>query len=135
MAVGRVFDTNYLIGAWNRHGPPQSLTEARERAKQFLNTMGSGGILSPIRLEFLSGARTKQELRLYDAFLDQFEVLDLAAKRQRGVRAEDWTEAERLVRRVPPDGKPRHLADCLIRAIANRLGVEVLTNDAGFPRG
>ena len=44
----------------------------------------------------------------------------------------DCQEAQRLSQRVRRDGKRRQLGDCLIRAIANRLNFDVLTNDEGF---
>lgn len=85
-------------------------------------------IVTPVCLEMIVGTVTKHELELTRAYLDEFDVLD------RGdVRPKDWEEARRIAERIPPDGKPRDLGDCLIRAIANRLKRDVLSLDAGFP--
>lgn len=80
-------------------------------------------------IEFLSGARDAAELQAFEAFLSAFESLD-----QGDIRPSDWHETLRLARRIPRDGRPRQLCDCLIRALANRLRCDVLTVDHGFPR-
>jgi predicted nucleic acid-binding protein len=85
-------------------------------------------IVTPSRIEFLGGT-IKSELRLAEFFLDQFELLD-----QGHVIDDDWTQAERLAKRVLQAGKHKHLGDCLIKAIALRLNAEVKTHDKGFPR-
>ena len=79
-------------------------------------------ILSPIRIEFLCGVRDSDELKLYCAYLEQFEVLD-----ERRIPSRDWSEAERLAQWVKEGGRARKLGDCLIQAIAKRLHAEVTT--------
>lgn len=125
----RAFDTNYLIGAWRDPRPPADLTESRARARRFVRDMGTALNMTPVRIEFLCGATSARERVLLEAFLEQFEIADGG-----DVRPEAWREAERLAARVPRDGKPRQLGDCLIRAIASRLRLDVLTSDLGFPR-
>jgi len=88
----------------------------------------SNAVLTPVYIEFIAGVRSNAELRLAEVYLKQFDVID-----KRSILKQDWEEAERLVRRVPRNGKPRHLVDCLIRAIANRLNKDVFTLDQTFP--
>ena len=89
----------------------------------------SNAIVTPVFLEFIGGVRSAAELQLAETYLNQFHVVDNGK-----VLEEDWQEAERIARRVPRDGTPRQLGDCLIRAIANRLRYDVSTIDQRFPR-
>jgi predicted nucleic acid-binding protein len=45
-----------------------------------------------------------------------------------------WFEAERLVRRVPRVGSPRHTLDCLIAAVARHFRLATRSGDRRFPR-
>jgi len=74
----------------------------------------SNALLTPVYIEFIAGVRSNAELRLAEAYLKHFDIVD-----KHSILRRDWEEAERLVRRVPRNGKPRQLVDCLIRAIAN----------------
>lgn len=48
---------------------------------------------------------------------------------------EDWKKARQIAERVPRNGKPRQLGDCLIRAIAARLKYyDMQTADDSFSR-
>ena len=85
--------------------------------------------MTPVRIEFLCHATTREILDVYEAFLAEFDVID-----EGEVVPEDWSEAVRLARRIPRSGRPRQLGDCLIRAIAKRLRYDVMTNDMDFPR-
>ena len=86
-------------------------------------------IVTPVRLEFLAGTRSRDEQVLAEAYLGQFHVLDNG-----DVVKDDWLAAERIARRAPRDGKARDLGDCMIRAIAERLRYEVRTSDTAFPK-
>ncbi len=77
----------------------------------------------------VAGATNRQELRLTQAFLEEFRCIDSGR-----IPQQDWTEAVRLAQRVPRDGSPRQLGDCLIQAISKRLRHQVATHDARFPR-
>jgi len=103
--------------------------KVRNWAQQVIDLYRSNAIVTPVAIEFLAGFGNAAELRHGELFQAAFDCLD-----QRDIRTEDWDESYRLARRVPRDGKPRQLGDCLIRAIANRLKREIQTRDTGFPR-
>ena len=86
--------------------------------------------MTPVYIEFVAGARTAVELELSRAYLAGLEIVDAGR-----ILKEDWEKARQLAERVPRDGKPRQLGDCLIRAIALRLKYyDVLTADDSFPK-
>jgi predicted nucleic acid-binding protein len=129
----KILDTSVLIYQWRRRRTvtDTDLTDrvVIEWSEELVELHGTDEILTPIRLEFICGAHSSQELQLYESFLGVLNVADGG-----NILTEDWQEAGRLARRVPPNGKPRQLGDCLVRAIANRLRVDVITFDEGFPR-
>lgn len=129
----KVFDTSMLIWAWHRQrghrpiaGVPES--EARSWPDELTDLYATDAIVTPVRIEFLAGVRDAHELRLARAFMERFRTID-----DGHVLAGDWAHAERLAERVPRDGRPRQLGDCLIRAIAARLRHDVLTRERHFP--
>jgi predicted nucleic acid-binding protein len=128
-----VLDTSVLLRHWHRSvtSPFERLTtdDARRWARQLIDIQESDAIVTPVVLEVICGARNAHELRLTRAYLDEFQVIDGGE-----VTAADWGEARRLAQRIPRDGRPRQLGDCLIRAIAKRLRYRVRTFDTGMPR-
>jgi len=127
----RILDTNVLIGHWRRcraQTNHPTADNAERWGEELVRLYNSNLIVTPVRLEFLAGTRSAEELQLADAYLLQFFLAD-----EGRIAEEDWKGAERLSRRVPRDGSPRHLGDCLIRAIANRLRLEVFSLDSSFP--
>lgn len=124
-------DTNVLIRHWRRsaHGPLELLTveQARKWANELIAIEECDAIVTPVALEMICGARTNHEVRLSQAFLDVFRLID-GGKVTEG----DWEEAHRLARRIPRGGRPRQLGDCLIQAIAKRLKFRVRTLDTGM---
>lgn len=132
MPRAQVFDTSFLIWQWqrSRRGAPRPVDPdgARPWARQLIDLRDTDAIVTPTYIEFVAGVRDSGELALARAYLGEFRIID-----QGRILPEDWGEARRLAERVPRDGKPRQLADCLIRAIARRLRHEVLTHDRGFP--
>jgi predicted nucleic acid-binding protein len=128
-----VLDTSILLRHWHRSvaSPLEQFTidDARRWAREVIDLQESDAIVTPVVLEVICGARTSHELRLSQAFLDEFRIIDGGKATDR-----DWEEARRLARRVPHDGRPRQLGDCLIRAIANRLKFMVRSFDTGMPR-
>ncbi len=129
----RILDTSMLIGHWHgchkrssHRGIP---TSAQEWARELIELHDTRANVTPVEVEFLAGVRSRSELELARSFLSAFEIAD-----QGKVLAEDWEQAKRLAARVPADGKPRQLGDCLIRAIAIRLKCDVRTQDKDFPR-
>lgn len=128
-----VLDTSVLIRHWQHsHGrSPEGRSEndAIRWAEALIALHATDAIVTPVAIEFLAGARTSGELRLARAFLSRLRILD-----QGDIAAQDWEEARKLAERVPRDGKPRHLGDCLIHAIARRRKYTVRTFDARFRR-
>ena len=88
----------------------------------------SDGVVTPDYLELIGGGRDRGEVRLTEYFLGQFPLLDDGT-----LLPQDWIEALRLARRVPFSGRSRGALDCLIRAVSNRLGLTVKTEDQGMP--
>lgn len=85
--------------------------------------------MTPVAIEFICGVVDRHEMDLSRAYLGVFEVVDGGV-----IKESDWAEARRLAERIPTDPVPRDLGDCLIRAIAIRLGYEVFSFDGGMPR-
>jgi predicted nucleic acid-binding protein len=106
-----------------------SPADALQLGQDLISREGTNAIVTPVYLEFLCGARLAEETALFVEFLEAFQLVDNGE-----VRREDWDEAKRLIQRVPAAGKPRQLADCLIKAIAKRLRYDVQSSDGGFPR-
>ncbi|MBI3468007.1 MAG: PIN domain-containing protein [Planctomycetes bacterium] len=129
----RVLDSSVLIQHWHHSGGHPShkhmTADAIAWGKRLAKIRGTNAILTPVLLEFLAGVTSENEMRLAQAYLDQFEVQD-----DRVITKQDCDEAERIARRVPRDGLRRQLGDCLIRAIANRLRCEVVSLDVRFPK-
>jgi predicted nucleic acid-binding protein len=124
----RVLDTSVLINFWRKEGVGEGSTrEAGACADRLAAAFQTNAILTPVLVEFVAGARNARELTLMHAFLARFHAVD-----EGNVLARDWVEARRLAEWVPPDGRPRHLGDCLIKAIAKRLNYEVETRDKRF---
>jgi predicted nucleic acid-binding protein len=128
-----VLDTSILLHHWHRSvsRPLEQLTidDARKWAREVIDFQESDAVVTPVALEVICGARSAHELRLTKAYLDEFRLIDGGK-----VTVEDWNEARRLAQRIPRDGRPRQLGDCLIRAIAKRLKFLVRTLDTGMPR-
>lgn len=126
-----VFDTSVLLSYWHRraseHLEEVDVSETEIWAKDLIRSHATDLIVTPVYVEFIAGVRSSHELQLAKAYLAQFRVLDGGH-----IPSTDWDEAERLAARVPRDGKPRQLGDCLIRAIAHRLKCEVFTLDKRF---
>ena len=135
----RLLDTNQLIVYWRRRlaegrGLPDEPT-ARRWGRELTDAVGADGIVSPVYLEFVGHAVTGEELRAYRAFLDALTVLD-----GWHVTPADLARARVLAERVPRrrrrgrPARPRQAIDCVIRALADRLGCDVLTADVGLPQ-
>jgi len=130
-----ILDTNILIQHWRRSrlGPLDSYTtrDARRWAETLIKLHATDAIAAPTYIEFIGGARDAKEQLMFEEYLAVFRVAD-----NWDVRREDWKDARRIAQRVPsgPNPSPRHLGDCLIRAIARRLRYKVHTADLGFPR-
>lgn len=129
MARRKILDSCKLIAWWRKKGGrPADFDEARSWADELIALYGDAGIVSPVYLELLGGASTAEDARLVEAFLSTFPLLDSWQ-----IATEDLQVATRIARRIPRNGRPRHLGDCLIRALADRLRCDVETDDDGFP--
>lgn len=122
----RILDTSVLIQHW-RARPSANASSARANARKLIDLRGSAHIVAPVEIEFLAGIKSEAEMLRAEAFLSQFK-----RPPNDEVRLEDWKKAREFARRVPRDGKPRQLADCLIRAMALRLKADVDTLDMRF---
>ena len=129
----RVLDTNVLINHWGRSLGARRIGDVRrshavEWAERLRALQGSVVILTPIYIEYVCGQRNRHELDLARAYLGGFEIADRG-----NVLKQDWEYARRLAERVPRDGLPRQLGDCLIRAVCERLHLEYVTLEIRFP--
>ncbi len=124
----KVLDANRLIRHW-RAAPPRSTSQARASARQLCERHGTRAIVTPVVIELLGGTRDKDELARARAFLTEFHIID-----EGRILPEDFVRATALAERIPHVFRPRTFADCLIRAIADRLHYDVDTADAGMPR-
>ncbi len=96
-------------------------------AQELIDLYDTDAIVTPVYVEMVGGATSRQQLELTKAYLSEFECIDAKV-----VTPADWVETIRLDQRVPARARPRDLGDCLIRAIANRLRHDVMTFDTGF---
>ena len=96
---------------------------------ELIKIHGTSAVATPVVVEFIAGISNSEQMRLALAFLDQFHAID-----ETQIPKSDWEDTLRIARRIPKDRKRRHLGDCLIRSIANRLNYDVFTIDKGFPR-
>ena len=123
----RILDTEVLISHYLKMTKSKSVQAVKAHARRLIAIEQTNWILSPIRIEFLCGARDGNEFKLYSAYLEPFEVFD-----RRNIPSQDWSEAERLAQWIKESGRRRKLGDCLIKAIATRLHAEVVTRDQDF---
>jgi len=123
----RILDTEVLIRHYNKMTKPKTVEAVRAHAHELINIQDTKWILWPIRIEFLCGVRNSDELKLYAAYMEPFQLLD-----KPDIKSQDWSEAERWAQRVREAGRARKLGDCLIQAIAKRLNAEVVTMDPDF---
>lgn len=127
----RVLDTSVLISFWRAKTgktPRPSLEDALEWAKELIDLRNSNTIVTPVLVEFLCGARTNTERELFRAFLAPFQILD-----NREVAPDDWDCTQKYAERIPRDGKPRELGDCLIKALAEKYRRSVDSLETRFP--
>lgn len=128
-----ILDTNVLIQGY-RHGRESLVRPPRPDdcvlwARRLIDLRGTSAIVEPIYIEFVCGATGRDELRLYDAFIGEFDRVDGGH-----VLDVDWQRAGEIARTIGRLGRRRQLGDCLVRAIADRLRRDVITNEVDFPR-
>ena len=126
----RVLDTSCVIAWWHRHRAVcREPSDLKQLAADLLELHAASGVIWPVRLEFLVGVRSSDELSRARVYLEAFPLLDA----DRGMTTKHWEEAQRSASRVPTDGKPRDAMDCVIRAIANAANMDVESADHRFP--
>ena len=131
----RVLDTNILSKHWDacvhRRQRGRAVTEddAKRWARELIDLQGTRSILTPIAIEYVCRGATAHDVSLARAYLAEFDVADRGR-----VLPEDWEAAKRVAQRVLPDRRTRQLGDCLIRAICDRLNLDVFTGDKRFPK-
>jgi predicted nucleic acid-binding protein len=124
----RILDTNVLINHFRRLDKKQrTAPNLKAHAQTLIEFWGTNFIVSPVLIEFLAGARTSEELKLFKAYLEPFDVLDKG-----DIPRQDWDEAKRLAQWIRKTDRRRKLGDCLIIAITKRLGVDPITSDPDF---
>jgi predicted nucleic acid-binding protein len=129
----RVLDTNILINHWRRHfsqinRKQINRDDAKECGRSLIKHQGSHAILTPIYLEFICGMNSAAEVDLARHYLGQFKIMDGGL-----IQRTDWETAKNYAARVPRGGSRRQMGDCLIRAVCDRLRLDILTADRGFP--
>jgi predicted nucleic acid-binding protein len=126
-----LLDTSVLISHWRRCSESRLSDKTPEDASQWAETVidlrRTRWIASPVLIEFVAGVRSSHELELAHAYLGRFEVIDRG-----NVSKTCWEEARKIAERVPRDGKPRQLGDCLLKAIAKHFKCAVVSLDKGF---
>jgi predicted nucleic acid-binding protein len=127
----RVFDTNILISHFHQLRPLEGKgeREAEEWARSLISSRNGNAIVSPVEVEFLCGVVNQHEIRLREAYLRTFKVVD-----DHKTIPQDWDEARRLAKHAGFHAEPRDLGDCLISAISDRLNLELVTGDKGLIR-
>jgi len=125
--------TNILIRYWGervrgRRLRDVSADDARRWARELIKLQDTNAILTPIHIEYVCGKVGAREVQLARAFLAEFHAVD-----EGRILPKDWEDAKRIAHRVTRTGARRQLGDCLIRAISDRLHLEVLTADRRFP--
>ena len=120
-----VLDTSVLIRFWMQQAlSKMSSGDVRKGARTLIERMDTNAIVTPVYVECISGTRTDNELKLMREYLREFCIID-----EGHVSDADWIETIRSAKRIPKDGKPRQLGDCLINAIARRLNHDVFSHD------
>lgn len=114
----RILDANVLMNKWAcAHVHPRGdAGAAKKTAGELIQLYSTNATVTPVKLEFLAGSRSRTELTLMEAFLSEFTVIDKGK-----ITDTDWCLAEIYTRRVPAGGKRRGAFDCLFRAIADRF--------------
>ena len=128
-----ILDTSVLISYWRKRRSAKQAEptpdDVRRWGRELIRLRRTDAIVTPVRLEFIAGAQSRDELDLFEAFLEPFKVAD-----DRHLTPQDWDRAFKYAERVPKDGKRRQLGDCLILALAERLRRTVVSLDQSFPR-
>jgi len=128
-----ILDTNVLCRHWRRarKGTLKGKTtaDAESWARDLIGLLEADAIVTPVAIEFVCGVVDRHEMELSRAFLDVFDLVDGGV-----ITGPDWERARQYAERIPRDPAPRDFGDCLIKAIAIRLGYEVFSFDAGMPR-
>ena len=101
---------------------------ADQRLAELIATDGPVATTEPVIMEVLAGARTEKRESDLRRLLLRFTLLPFEA-------ATDFDGAVRIYRRCRAAGvTPRGMVDCMIAAVAWRLGATLLAHDADIDR-
>jgi predicted nucleic acid-binding protein len=101
---------------------------AHLRLKGLIEADGPVAVCEPVVMEVLAGARDDQREADLRRLLERFEMLNFDA-------VTDLDGAVRVYRRCRAAGvTPRGMLDCMIAAVAWRLGATLLAHDADMDR-
>src|SRR6266852_1597285 len=96
----KLLDTSHLIDHWNKKGG-KSLTigghgilAAATLANELIRFRGTNAIVTPVKIEFLCGVQSSQEMELALEYLKHFQVIDDGR-----LLPQDWVEVTRLAKR------------------------------------
>jgi hypothetical protein len=120
--VTELLDTTVLI-----------LARRDERVREWLTRsaiMDALALCDQVVLEYLRGARNRQEFATFESVLDAFPILR--------VTSEDWDRARAVHRELSAMGSGYQqsvpIADALIAAVAERHGLTLVHYDEDFER-
>lgn len=121
MTDGVVVDTSAWVEYLRRTGSPHNVAirKAIRRTEELL-------AVEPVYLELLAGPRNDAGVRGIHRFVNQFEVVTIAPLVDSMLAAELYRACRRKGESV------RTMIDCLIAAMALRLGAAVLAKDHDF---
>jgi hypothetical protein len=127
----RVLDTNILFNHFQRLRPLEGrgTEDAEAWARDLISNKGTDAIVSPVEVGFLCGVIGQHEMRLREAYLLPFKIID-----EHRTLPQDWQEARRLAKHPGYQPRSRDLGDCLVLAISDRLHHEVDSGDLGLRR-
>ena len=72
----RILDTSVLICHYDRMTRSKTVESVKAHARHLIAIENTKWVLSPIRIEFLCGALSSDEFKLFSSYLEPFEVLD-----------------------------------------------------------
>jgi predicted nucleic acid-binding protein len=116
-----IVDTSVWIEYIQRTGSPANLA-----LREAMVARRSIAIPEVVRMELLAGLTQEDRVKQRRRFLDRFEVVPLEPL----VDAEEAAAIHRRCRRAGET--PRNLVDCMIAAVAIRMGETLLHRDRDF---
>ena len=101
--------------------------DAKQWAEGLIKFRETDVIVTPVFIELIAAAQNAHQLKMYRAYLSKFRRFDKGR-----ILPTDWEQAANLAARIPRDGKPRQLGDCLLLALEKRFNLRFITRDKRF---